>query len=87
MPNEGGFAGHPKKASAFFGDPGPAPTRATDSAHRHHVEGRDRALDALEGASCVPRSLPFDPLVYFTGELPQHFVAVALSNNALDPAI
>src|ERR1700724_1729938 len=29
MPNEGGFAGHPKNASAFFGDPGPAPTRTT----------------------------------------------------------
>jgi hypothetical protein len=34
--------------------------------------------------SCI-RSLPFDPLVYLAGELAEHFVATALSNNALLP--
>ena len=34
-----------------------------------------------------PRCLPFDGLAYLASELTQHFVAVALLNNALDPAI
>src|SRR5262249_55727561 len=36
---------------------------------------------------CAPRCLPFDALAYLASKLTQHFIAVALLNNALHAAI